>query len=68
MSDQTQQDIRQLLKTFGIQADETVMAYVERHPDQTPLHIRLTLTDVTDYGDQPPAEPLLVEIEGEVRR
>jgi len=68
MSEETQRDIRQLLKQFGVQADEMVMAHIARQPGQTPLTIRLTLTDVTDYGDNPPAEPLRLEIEKEIRR
>lgn len=68
MGEQTQQDVRRLLKTFGIQADETIMAYIARHPGPTPLQIRITLEDVTSNGQAAPAEPLRVVIEGEIRR
>lgn len=68
MSEQTQQDVRRLLKTFGIQADETIMAYIARHGEQTPLQIRITLEDVTDYGDTPPGEMLRVVVEGRIER
>ncbi len=68
MEDQTRQDIRRLLKSFGIQADETIMAFISRNHGTTPLRVRLALQDLTDYGDTPPTEPLLVEIEGEISR
>ena len=68
MDDNTRQDIRSLLKTFGIQADEAIMAFLENAPGEGPLRLRLTLSDVTDYGGSPPAEPLHLEIEGQVRR
>ena len=68
MEDQTRQDIRRLLKSFGIQADETIMAFISRNPGKTPLHVRLTLQDLTDYGDTLPGQPLVVEIEGEISR
>jgi pyrroloquinoline quinone (PQQ) biosynthesis protein C len=61
-----EQNIRRLLKTFGIQADEAVTAYFRNHPQLDTLHIRLVLEDVTDYGADEPAEPLRVEIEGEI--
>lgn len=66
MSEQTQQDIRRLLKRFGIQADEAVMAYISRYPDRASLRLRLTLADVTAYGDAPPADVLHLEVEGEI--
>lgn len=65
--DDYRDDIRRLLKTFGIQADEAVVAHLARNPDAGPLQIRLLLEDLTDYGDRPPDEPLRVEIAGEVR-
>jgi len=44
-------DIRNLLKTFGIKADEIVIAHLARNPGDMPLQIRLILEDRTDYGD-----------------
>jgi len=61
-------DIRNLLKTFGIKADEIVIAHLARNPGDMPLQIRLSLEDRTDYGDHPPETPLHLEIEGEIRR
>jgi hypothetical protein len=37
-------------------------------PGDKPLQLRITLEDMTDYGDDAPAEWLYVQIEGEVRR
>ena len=68
MNDTSRDDIRRLLKTFGIQADEAIIAHLARMPDGPPLQIRLVLEDLTDYGDNPPADPLQLEIEGEIRR
>jgi hypothetical protein len=61
-------DIRNLLKTFGIKADEIVIAHLARNPGDVPLQIRLILEDQTDYGGQAPETPLHLEIEGEIRR
>jgi hypothetical protein len=68
MEDQTRHDIRRLLKGFGIEADEIVMAHIAANPGATPLRLRLTLEDLTAYGDTPPAQPLVVVVEGEVSR
>ena len=62
------EDIRSLLKTFGIKADEIVIAHLARNPGDMPLQIRLTLEDQTDYGDRPPETPFHFEVEGEIRR
>jgi hypothetical protein len=67
MEESSRTDIRQLLKTFGIQADEAMTAHLARNPAAGPWRVRLVLEDLTDYGDSPPAEPLSVEIEGEIR-
>ncbi len=64
MEDNTRMDIRRLLKTFGVKADELIMAHVMRHPDALPLQLRVTLEDITDYGGPPPAEPLQLVVEG----
>jgi ABC-type uncharacterized transport system involved in gliding motility auxiliary subunit len=61
-------DIRKLLKTFGVKADEAILSHLVRTPGGTSLRLRLTLHDLTDYGDHPPAVPLALEVEGEVRR
>ncbi len=63
----TRTDIRKLLKNFGIQADEAILKHVAENTSASPLHLRITLTDLTDYGDTPPASPLHLEVEGNIR-
>ena len=68
MEESSRNDIRKLLKTFGVQADEAIIKHLLQNPGLTPLRIRLSLTDLTDYGTAPPSEPLSFEVEGEIRR
>ena len=68
MEDISRNDIRTLLKTFGIQADDEIMHHLISAQYPGTLHLRITLDDLTNYGDQPPAEPLHVEVEGEIRQ
>jgi hypothetical protein len=63
MRSKAHDEIRQLLKEFGLTADETVSAYlIEAKPAQ-PLRLRIVLEDMTEY-DTPPDQPLRVEVEG----
>ncbi len=68
MEETSRDDIRRLLKQFGVRADEAVIAHLARNPGDKPLRVRLTLEDLTDYGSNAPAAPLHLEIEGEIRR
>ena len=68
MEGSSRDDIRSLLKTFGIQADEAIIAHLARNPQQDRLQIRLILDDLTDYGASPPEAPLHMEIKGQIRR
>ncbi|MCS6845245.1 MAG: hypothetical protein NZ528_13135 [Caldilineales bacterium] len=68
MEESSRTDIRRLLKEFGVRADEAIVAHLARNPEGGPLRLRLTLEDLTDYGDRPPARPLSLVVEGEVRR
>lgn len=68
MEESSRNDIRKLLKRFGLQADEAVMLHLAQTPGERPLRLRITLQDLTDYGDSPPAAPLSVVVEGEIRR
>ncbi len=68
MEETSRDDIRRLLKQFGVRADEAVIAHLARTSGDRPLRIRLTLEDLTDYGSSTPATPLHLEIEGEIRR
>jgi hypothetical protein len=61
-------DIRRLLKTFGIQADEAIIAHLARNPGPQPLRLRITLADITLYEGPAPNLPLHLEIEGDIRR
>lgn len=61
-------DIRRLLKTFGVKADETILSHLARTPGSTPLRVRLVLEDLTEYGEAPPELPLELSIEGDIRR
>jgi len=65
--DTARDDIRKLLKTFGIQADEAIIRHLERLPEEKTLKVRLVLEDHTDYGAQVPEQPLALSIEGEIR-
>ena len=68
MEDASRKDIRRILKTFGIRADEAMVAHLARNPTIDSLQIRVTLEDLTDYGDAIPTEPLSIVIEDIVRR
>ncbi|MGH2538109.1 MAG: hypothetical protein ACRDHL_11995 [Candidatus Promineifilaceae bacterium] len=68
MDDTSRNDIRRLLKTFGVRADEAMVAHLARRPDVPALRVRLRLEDLTDYGATPPAEPLALEVEDIIRR
>ena len=48
-------DVRRLLKSYGVQADEVILTHVERLPGNPPLRIRLILQDHTDTAGAPPA-------------
>lgn len=68
MSDQSRDDIRRLLKTFGVRADKALVAHLASNPNVDALRVRVTLEDLTDYGDDPPQEPLHIEVEEEINR
>ena len=68
MEPSSRNDIRTLLKTFGIRADEAMVAHIARNPGDAPLRVRLTLADMTDYGDSPPDTPLRLDVVGEIHR
>lgn len=68
MEESSRNDIRRLLKTFGIQADEAMIAHLARNPEIMRLRVRLVLQDLTDYGDTSPEERLHLEMDGEIQR
>jgi hypothetical protein len=65
MQSRAHEDIRKLLKEFGLTADETISAYLIETKPSKPLRLRIVLEDITGY-DSAPAKSLRVEIEGEV--
>ena len=67
MEETSRDDMRRLLKAFGVKADETVIAPLARTRPNRPLRIALVLEDRTDYAGNPPSERLQLEIEGEIR-
>jgi hypothetical protein len=66
MEEETSKDIRRLLKTFGVKADQAIVAQLKR-TSRRPLRVRIVLEDVTDYGGAMPREKLSLEVEGEIR-
>jgi hypothetical protein len=67
MEDSPRDDIRRLLKSFGIQADEAIVRHLARLGGSPQLQIRLTLQDMTDYGQAPPESRLHLEMDGRIR-
>lgn len=67
MEDRSRNDIRILLKTFGIQADDAILNHLMGVPSGKTLLLRNPLEDLTEYGDRPPSTALHLEVEGQVR-
>ncbi len=68
MDSSPRDDIRRLLKSFGVQADEMILTHLARLPGEQPLRIRLVLEDLTDYGGAEPGRRLHLELEGTIGR
>lgn len=68
MDDNSRKDIRGLLKTFGVRADEAIVGHLAKNPGVGRLRLKVTLSDLTDYGDQSPAESLSLEVDGDINR
>ena len=68
MASTKRDDMRTLLKTFGIQADEAVIAHLARNPQVKGLRLRLSLQDLTDYSLAQPDGDLALLVEGEIGR
>tara|TARA_B100000579_G_C22634790_1_gene758452 strand:- start:49 stop:258 length:210 start_codon:yes stop_codon:yes gene_type:complete len=49
--DMCKKDIRALLKTFGVMADEAIVGHIAKNPSAEILKLKVTLEDMTDYGD-----------------
>ncbi len=63
MDERSQEDIRKLLRGFGIRADEAIREHLAARPGQI-LHLRVLLEDVTEDETRPTR---LLEVDGEVR-
>lgn len=68
MEENRNQDIRRLLKTFGVKADAAIQEYFNQNPQIDDLHVRVVLEDLSEHGSLPNAVPLHLEVEGEIRR
>ncbi len=68
MESTSRDDIRSLLKTFGVKADELIVSHLARTGHAGPLRLALILEDRTDYGAAASGERLQFEIEGQIRR
>jgi hypothetical protein len=68
MEENSRKDIRRLLKTFGIQADEAIVAHLANHPQVNTLQLRITLEDLTQYDPDNPVVPLRLQVEDTIQR
>ncbi len=64
----TRDDIRSLLKDFGVKADGAVITHFAQNIHIDSISIRLSLTDTTNYGDSAPGSPLELVVEGKIQR
>lgn len=67
IEERTRADVRRLLRTFGVQADQAIVDHLARNPIPGPLRVRVILEDLTAYGEMPPDQQLYLEIEAEIR-
>lgn len=68
MDDHSRKDIRRILKRFGIKADEEMVAHMARNPSVEKINVRITLEDLTDYGDAQTEGQLNLSIEDQISR
>lgn len=68
MDDNSRKDIRALLKTFGVKADEAIVGHLAKNPDVSQLKLKVTLEDMTDYGSSAPSEALSFVVDGAINR
>ncbi|QMU62566.1 MAG: hypothetical protein GKR92_12995 [Gammaproteobacteria bacterium] len=68
MDDNSRKDIRALLKTFGVKADEAIVGHLAKNPDVKQLNLKATLEDLTDYGPGAPSESLSFVVDGQINR
>ncbi len=63
MDERTHEDIRKLLRSFGVRADEAIRERFERGDQNKTVRLRVLLEEVPEAA--PPRR--LLELEGEVR-
>lgn len=68
MDEQAREDIRRLLRSFGVQADKAMSAYLEDNPDVTELRVRIRLQGERDAGAEYSPPPLDLVVGGIIRR
>jgi len=68
MDDNSRKDIRALLKTFGVKADEAIIGHLAKNPQVAKLKLKVSLKDLTDYGSSTPSDTLSLEIESQINR
>jgi len=68
MDDNSRKDIRALLKTFGVKADEAIVGHLAKNPDIKQLNLKVTLEDMTDYGSKSPNDRLSFVVDGQINR
>jgi len=47
--DMCKKDIRGLLKSFGVMADEAIVGHIATNPNVKELNLRIVLEDLTEY-------------------
>ena len=47
--DMCKKDIRGLLKSFGVMADEAIVGHIATNPNVKELNLRVVLEDLTEY-------------------
>ena len=68
MEDNSRKDIRALLKTFGVKADEAIVGHLAKNPNINQIKLKVTLEDMTDYGANSPSDSLNLIVDGEINR
>ena len=61
-------DIKRLLKTFGVQTEQKLLEFLEQHPEAGPLSLRIVIEDRTDYGEFQPTDKFKLSVDGNIRR
>ena len=63
-----EQDIRKLLRTFGVRADQVIQEHFKARQEVEELHLRIVLEELTEEAGGEVEPRQLLEIKGNVRR